>query len=402
MAHNISVYIFVVYFICLTAAFEDYRYHCPFGTAKKEETGDYVQCLPGDYSTHTCGDKHFCYFSGFNYLCCPEGKKPKPVPVNDFECPSDGFVQLDGNGDMSRCKKDSDCLGSSGLCHNNICCTASKKIEPTNYRVTPRKEETKKKIILVDLTKLDCPHPFLTVLNDEGHPSICEKSNPCSNKNEECIPVGKVSICCENLGSAGEEDDKSSEEDSNILKIFKSEETDSTEEDSNVETKIKDKIELTTEKEEEITTKTTQTTQATTVKVAETTVENKTTTKETKVGTPSLRPKVISNTLTVPTEEATKAIPTVTRKKEELNPLPAIRPRMHSSGPTKTVYEAVKLEPHTMGGYKKVGDDEAKSAKRVLVQEFLMNQIKKGWPYGDQFYWPEGYGDQLSGNDINK
>uniref|UniRef100_A0A0K0EX78 CC domain-containing protein n=1 Tax=Strongyloides venezuelensis TaxID=75913 RepID=A0A0K0EX78_STRVS len=394
--------LFVLFLLLITyssiflSAAEDYRYHCPAGHAKKDQKNDYVQCLPGDYSTHTCGDNHFCFFSGFNYVCCPEGKnsKKKTISLKNFECPENSFIQLNENSQLINCKRNTDCNGLYSQCHNGYCCSGTQKIKPTNYPVTSKKKE--KKVIEIDLNILDCPHPFLTVLNDESLPTICDKLKPCSNPSEECLLVGKVSICCENLGSAGDEDDDSEETNPNIIKIYES---------SNEE-----KIEMPKDRENNTnllniavsTNKKVETTALPIIKnkplIDKTEKlnedEEKTVTIIETITSVPKKIKLVSNTVTAQIKSIINDESVKRNNKKEMVSLPIVRSKIHSSGPTKTTYDAIKLEPHYMGGYQKVRQEDTNNNKRAIIQKFLMDQIKKGWPYEDQFYWPEGYGDE--------
>uniref|UniRef100_A0A0K0E4K8 WAP domain-containing protein n=1 Tax=Strongyloides stercoralis TaxID=6248 RepID=A0A0K0E4K8_STRER len=386
----------ITFCFTFSLALEDYKYHCPSGHAKKDKTGDYVQCLPGDYSVHTCGDSHYCFFSGFNYICCPEGKKSKTKTVNidDIECPTNSFVQLDGNSEMINCQRNKDCLGLNSQCYKGYCCSESKKIEATNYRVSPRKKE--KKTVKVDLSELDCPHPYLTVLNEESLPTVCDKFKKCSTANEECLSVGKVSICCENLSNASEleESFESTEEESKIPKYTNPTSNEEILEFKENNESINDILRTTLSTSKRIESTTEKIEQKSSILEKENIIENKKETLEIIETTTSIpkRDKLVSNTINVPLIPSKKLNEDLTKtNKKELEPLPIVRSKIHSSGPIKTSYDAIKLEPHFMGGYQKVDVDEDKNAKRALVQSFLMDQIKKGWPYEDQFYWPEGY-----------
>ncbi|CEF60240.1 Cysteine-rich repeat-containing protein [Strongyloides ratti] len=380
----------------LSLASEDYRYHCPSGLAKKDNTGVYAQCLPGDYNIHTCGDNYYCFFSGFNYICCPEGKdiKTKTVNIDDIECPFNSFVQLDGAGEMIQCKRNNDCIGLNSQCNKGYCCSESKKIEATNYRVNPRKKE--KKVVKVDLSTLDCPHPYLTVLNDESLPTVCSKFKPCSSSSEDCLSVGKVSICCEKLSSAADVDDsdESTETGPNILKVYEE-----TSDEKTIESKENNENIFNESKSIPSTTKKIDTTTEVTIKKSQMfggkIIKNEEPLEITETTTlRTTKKKLVGNSITIPLISSTKVDEELTKvKKNELEALPITRSKIHSSKNIKTSYDAIKLEPHFMGGYQKVEQEEDKNNKRIIVQKFLMDQIKKGWPYEDQFYWPEGYSE---------
>lgn len=54
----------------------------------------------------------------------------------------------------------------------------------------------------------------------------------------------------------------------------------------------------------------------------------------------------------------------------------------------------IKYEPHVSGGYavSQTFDKNASAKhadKKEIVQQYLLEQIKKGWPYNEQFFRPE-------------
>lgn len=101
----------------------DDRYNCPNnGLPKLDESGKSIQCLPGmiikksnnifkNYalgqpSDIVCGKGYSCFFSGFNYQCCPtsiedELNDKKQTIIN--ECPQDSFAVLSANGHLIKC-----------------------------------------------------------------------------------------------------------------------------------------------------------------------------------------------------------------------------------------------------------------------------------------------------------
>uniref|UniRef100_A0AC35U5Y2 Protein kinase domain-containing protein n=1 Tax=Rhabditophanes sp. KR3021 TaxID=114890 RepID=A0AC35U5Y2_9BILA len=371
-----------------------YRYHCPHGLARKEGSGSYMQCLPGDYSSHTCGTNHYCFFSGYNYICCPNGQEElvrKEEIKNEIECPLSTFAELGFDGTHVQCKWNKDCKGVNSICHDAVCCASLVK-KSLNHKAS-LKSSNKKKLDF-DLKQIDCPYPFLTVLNTEGSAILCDNRNPCKNSNEKCKEVGRISICCESLDSAGH----GSEEDDEEV-IYKDLGTPELITSAN-------EISLTTATEGSTTSIVhSQGTEKTVESSLEKSTDQMTPAAEVQSTiyvmrtTTTLRPKLLSNTVTAPLpvaeEEGNAQI--TTRNNNALNTLPTLKPRMRAAATVTKEYDAVKLEPHTMGGYMKINDDEKKAEKRAKVQEYLMKQIKRGWPYDDKFYWPQ---DELRDDEL--
>jgi len=52
----------------------------------------------------------------------------------------------------------------------------------------------------------------------------------------------------------------------------------------------------------------------------------------------------------------------------------------------------IKYKPHNSGGYavsQNIKNDAGQIDKKEIVQQYLLEQIKQGWPYDEKFYRPE-------------
>uniref|UniRef100_A0A914HT26 Uncharacterized protein n=1 Tax=Globodera rostochiensis TaxID=31243 RepID=A0A914HT26_GLORO len=130
------------------------QFNCPNGGEPKadERTGKPLQCLPGRRSSSAiCGLHHSCFFSGFNYQCCPSlsededennfvnqqsietEHRQQPTADDDMaaenECPAGSFSVFGPEGALLRCgrlRSQTECSKPSMFCHvgvsMQICC----------------------------------------------------------------------------------------------------------------------------------------------------------------------------------------------------------------------------------------------------------------------------------------
>ena len=82
----------------------DRQFICPnSGSPKLDNDGAPVQCLPGQASDVVCGRGFSCFFSGFNYQCCPTAEEDYDEQIGTVECPAGSLSILDSTGNLLRC-----------------------------------------------------------------------------------------------------------------------------------------------------------------------------------------------------------------------------------------------------------------------------------------------------------
>ncbi|CAD5215884.1 unnamed protein product [Bursaphelenchus okinawaensis] len=302
---------------------------CPNdGQPRTNEDGSLLQCLPGQDSIDVCGKGYSCFFSGFNYQCCPTNEEEAPPPHVD--CPRGAMAVLDSAGYPVKCstlgiycpKKDMFCFDGA---ESPFCCEYPKN-KPTESPIPREAEEFFKddedQVIenkthddIQNSEVLECPANSLTILSDEGKPFHCHGSHVCP-RGLYCYEEKK--ICCENSDTA-------------------------TEPANSV-----------TETSTATTTTTVSTTKITTT-APTTTSTTSTTTKK-----------------TTPTTDSQQPV------------------RIHA---VKTATKEPSYKQHPNGGYS-LNDRPANKLnqevrKQELVQHYLLEEIKRGWPYDDRYYRPE-------------
>ncbi|KAK0396865.1 hypothetical protein QR680_001890 [Steinernema hermaphroditum] len=176
--------------------------YCPNGDAPKtDEAGTVIICLPGQSSKTVCGKGYSCFFSGYNYQCCPQGEDEEEEPL---ECPMNALTVLDAVGDPVKCDK-AKCPKDTMFCSKQgstaICCES---LLAATQESTPIKKDDVEKMEVVDE---ECPNSALTVLSDDGQPITCSSVRSCPQSTMKCMSVGKVSLCCEPLSSASSKEE---------------------------------------------------------------------------------------------------------------------------------------------------------------------------------------------------
>uniref|UniRef100_A0A1I7W8A5 WAP domain-containing protein n=1 Tax=Heterorhabditis bacteriophora TaxID=37862 RepID=A0A1I7W8A5_HETBA len=184
---------------------------CPNGQQPKvDKIGKVVQCLPGSSQSTICGMDHTCFFSGLNYMCCPSNE---PSPENQPSCANPMLTVLDSHGLPLKCSpRTRQCPQTSMFCSDVglafICCEAMPtdvSDMKTSTMVTKRPFIKKKKVRTTRLPEetLDCPANSIGLLNQDGSRIICNSRKKCPGTNTFCHGPYKRSICCERYEYAG-------------------------------------------------------------------------------------------------------------------------------------------------------------------------------------------------------
>ncbi|TMS36475.1 hypothetical protein L596_003626 [Steinernema carpocapsae] len=373
--------------------------YCPNGHSPKLDTsGTPLICLPGQSSKLICGKGYACFFSGYNYQCCPQGEDEEN---EQLECPMSSLTVLDAVGDPLHCDKVK-CPKDTMFCSKQgttaICCesliAASQESTPIKTTTTP-----------VEIVE-ECPGSSLTVLNDEGNPHTCSARRSCPQPTMKCQTVGKVSICCEPLYSASSKEDnlyikekpqtsfmrtpaerKIAEKTFNPLKYV----------DNHLTRTVPKNPIAFTHGDGEVKTRHTSSAVLTNagVKKVEKLPEfidgdlqlRKEEASPTTEKAPSTLGLTTSTSLPKTTTHRQKLVDGDIEHKE--------KPRAHGipSAP-ETDFE---YRPHSSGGYalsekpiSKVRPPLQPNAKKI-ARKFLIDQIKNGWPYDERFYRPNEY-----------
>lgn len=81
--------------------------------------GKSIQCLPGQTSSIVCGKGYSCYFSGYNYQCCPTAEEEEKITefftqkqtnqAAKDECPNGSFIILELDGKHIKCNNKTKC-----------------------------------------------------------------------------------------------------------------------------------------------------------------------------------------------------------------------------------------------------------------------------------------------------
>ncbi|KAL3112724.1 hypothetical protein niasHT_019698 [Heterodera trifolii] len=150
---------FLLPFISFTISSAEFggQFNCPNGGEPKmdERTGKPLQCLPGRRSSSSvCGFGHACFFSGFNYQCCPS--------LSDDE-------EDDGDNMMKQLIDDED-----------------------GKRETESEEG--------QMIEEECPEGSFSVLSSEGTAMGCGQlgtKRECSEPKMFCYTGATMKLCCE-------------------------------------------------------------------------------------------------------------------------------------------------------------------------------------------------------------
>uniref|UniRef100_A0A914CJL3 Secreted protein n=1 Tax=Acrobeloides nanus TaxID=290746 RepID=A0A914CJL3_9BILA len=340
---------------------------------KLNNLGKPVQCLPGQDNELVCGRGYVCFFSGFNYQCCPSTASPEEQDSTDIDCPDGELTVLDSFGSPLTCDDEKTCPQNNMYCANigrkRICCESltpgSFQIKRGEEKIVQKGSKTHQQVENsdsknVDLSESECPAPSLTVLGDDGQPLICSKSQDCPQDNMECYKFGKSGICCENLATANNP--------KNPLKYR-----------PQASQKVNDEHEI----QKEV---------APTVVTSRPRVSSAKTSKPKTVNEQQIEQDYDYGEIS--TQEPASAI-------DETNAVkPPKKPKNRSRNlalaaqlaqpNTKTNEESImEFKPHNSGGYavKKIKNNRKRPPEsRLLAQQYLLEQIKNGWPYDEKFY----------------
>uniref|UniRef100_A0A7E4ZY12 EGF-like domain-containing protein n=1 Tax=Panagrellus redivivus TaxID=6233 RepID=A0A7E4ZY12_PANRE len=440
--------------LCLLWVSADRQFSCPNnGEPKLAEDSTPIQCLPGQ---NVCGRGYSCFFSGFNYACCPTAQEDYDE-FNGTECPEGSIAVVDAVGAAVRCNhRTGRCpdhkmfcarQGSQAVCCENLHRThqhytqnsradneAAEKpvIKPTTRRPKPTTTTrrpttttttTPKPINIMDL---ECPKKHLTVLADNGEPFTCSNKKKCPNSNMKCSAIKGYNICCEPLETAHNFLD---DEDGKLVSFEAEDKTPSSDELNPLKYTPHDVLrvqeELFLQKEID---------SAVVTDVPDVSLETRKQRKGNRnyVDNENTKYIAVSDDFLIPKSanqhiRSTTSKPTTTTTEQSISTSTAAqfqkrRPHIKEGQVrafgvnTKTnVNEAIKLRqneslekqpategsveyrPHNQGGYaisrklEKINSKAApsKAERKARVQEFLMNQIRQGWPYDEKFYHPD-------------
>uniref|UniRef100_A0A0M3HV32 Chitin-binding type-2 domain-containing protein n=1 Tax=Ascaris lumbricoides TaxID=6252 RepID=A0A0M3HV32_ASCLU len=168
--------------------------YCPNAQKPKvNPDGSVLQCLPGQ--KQMCGKGYACFFSGFNYQCCPSEEDDDSFA--SLECPAPALTILDGDGGPIRCNPATrPCPQKSMVCMKSetemICC------EDMDHKEDQGMKAAAKESRLPSATDMDCPDGAFTILDDRGHPVLCD-DNSCAQDGRFCHKKHGVSVCCEHV-----------------------------------------------------------------------------------------------------------------------------------------------------------------------------------------------------------
>ncbi|KAI6201051.1 hypothetical protein M3Y96_00800200 [Aphelenchoides besseyi] len=336
---------------------------CPNeGEPKLDVNGKPIQCLPGQPSEGICGKGYACFFSGFNYQCCPSNEDKEHDEVQS-ECPDYAVAVLDFNGNPIRCSSLSDsCSQPNTYCNENnampICC---QRLTPQSTPIAKEKQpqEIEKFFNSEDISNeptttssakassesstLECPGQSLMVLTDEGNPKQCNESSECPQKGMFCYGDTQK-ICCESIDFA--------------VSSFPSNHT----------------VETETGKSSEI---------LTTITDSQSSVPSAST-NETDAST--LAP--------TPVHQLAESSYKQPIKELKISGKQLISKALASKN--AEFRKPLEYQPHNSGGYAISRPFDAKDPgrleKKEIVQQYLLEQIKQGWPYDEKFYRSENVG----------
>ncbi|CAD5221851.1 unnamed protein product [Bursaphelenchus xylophilus] len=305
---------------------------CPNdGQPKTQEDGTLIQCLPGQNSVDVCGKGYSCFFSGFNYQCCPSNEE-EAIPSH-ADCPRGAMAVLDSSGYPVKCstlgiycpKKDMFCFDGT---ESPFCCEYPHR--RTTDAPIPREAEeffkdddeqlieNKQHGENQSVDQLECPAKSLTILGDDGKPLSCQQNNECPSSMY-CYGE-KAKICCENGSAAA-------------------------------------------------------------VEPANSIAEESTSTSTTSTSTPTSTQTTQTPTTTRTSTAAAPA--TLSTTSDPQQPV-----RIHA---VRTATKEPTYKQHPNGGYSINSQPRInqEAEKKEIAQHYLLEQIKRGWPYDDRYYRPE-------------
>ncbi|VDM39033.1 unnamed protein product [Toxocara canis] len=153
-----------------------------------------------------CGKGYSCYFSGFNYQCCPSDEDDDNGA--SLECPVPAFTVLGNDGSAIRCDlRSRPCPQKSMFCTNigteMICCEGTASHEASEVEVTAKGDAEH---IEPDI---DCPTGSFTILDHNGRTIRCD-DKACTENGRFCHEKHGVTICCERSDKLITKDERSS------------------------------------------------------------------------------------------------------------------------------------------------------------------------------------------------
>uniref|UniRef100_A0A915CQP9 Uncharacterized protein n=1 Tax=Ditylenchus dipsaci TaxID=166011 RepID=A0A915CQP9_9BILA len=400
---SISAVLLLIVVALASKTTADQQFHCPnSGLPKVDASGKPLQCLPGQAASEiVCGRGYSCYFSGFNYQCCPTAEEEEQH--SEAECPQGSFSVLSANGSpllcnprTLQCPQDGMFCSSesSSISRGAICCEKigqkkpSKKSEKAHQKLFASAQKIQFEERVTTLVNRDineeCPINALMVLSDESKPVLCAEDNPCPQNDMFChSSITKESFCCQQMDTAK---DTLSEDDTtqNPLKYSPDDAKKLVE-----ELKIQEELEkaiVTQPKEEdlEVTVATagppsasppTTTTEAQPAPVQQ---------QEQQLQHPAGKLRYADNEAPIKNKEEELAEPKAKAQ--------AVRTQVDQQQQLET---DIEYKPHNQGGYAisrkldKINSKKPSADHKLFAQQYLLEQIKNGWPYDEKFYRTE-------------
>ncbi|VDK82745.1 unnamed protein product [Litomosoides sigmodontis] len=421
--------------VCLVHSKEYGKLYCPNSQLPEmDNNGAAKQCLPGH--EELCGPGYSCYFSGTNYQCCPSDEE---INLNSIlECPPPSITILTDAGLPLICTPGlHNCPQSSMQCLNvgkhSICCEELSSIIEQSQEVHAAKElnlldETAQPIALsnelFNVPTLECPEPAFTILDSNGDPVSCNEEDCTHQAGRFCYKQLNIPICCE--GERATDDDtlikkithENNEKEGRIgWSILKYEPLRTAQRqlkhNSNhlgVDGSNVDKAQILDGSASEIMSPlitdgldrnsggnqiSNKNSQQSVISANAEALQTITTT------TPITANTVTTNT-TTPTSPSTTTTTTTTataaitsteiqlfgglNEKIKHQSLPAL-----AEDPQEDKIGTIRYKPHNAGGYavSRVFTPEVHRAPdnlRALAREYLLEHIRRGWPYSDEFY----------------
>uniref|UniRef100_A0A158Q7H1 Uncharacterized protein n=1 Tax=Elaeophora elaphi TaxID=1147741 RepID=A0A158Q7H1_9BILA len=413
------------------------KLYCPNSQLPEvDNNGAVKQCLPGH--EELCGPGYSCYFSGTNYQCCPIEDEINLDSL--LECPSPSITILTDAGLPLICTPGlQDCPQSSMQCLNvgkhSICCEGLAAIIKEPRDALPSKEltssdETIQPIALsndiFNAPNLECPEPAFTILDGNGDPVSCSEEDCAHQAGRFCYKPLNTPICCE-----GEE--RTIDDDALIKKILQENKR---EKEGSIEWSILKYTPLATAQRQMQQNKLLQQSDnrlgfdgsniakspvpdRSASKVKQTILE---VTSPTTIGLArhsrgrqidndykNSQPSVVPDnakasqtitttstptTTTTATTTSTATVVTITSTTSKSQLFRESNDQSLSSTPEesqKDEIETIRYKPHNAGGYAVSRAFSSKirrapSDLRALARKYLLEHIRRGWPYSDEFY----------------
>nr|CDQ00353.1 Bm10902, isoform b [Brugia malayi] len=383
--------------VCLTYSKEYAKLYCPNSQLPEMDDNDTVkQCLPGH--EELCGPGYSCYFSGTNYQCCPteEGINLDST----LECPSPSVTILTDAGLPLICTPGLHaCPQSSMQCLNvgkhSICCEELSSIIDTSHGAISPKEinspdETIQPIALnnelFNAPNLECPEPAFTILDGNGDPVPCTEEDCAHQSGRFCYKSLNTPICCE----SGE---RNIDEDVLIKKILQ---RNKPEKEGSIGWSVLKYTPLTTAQRQQHENELLQydnQLESDVSNVSRQPVLDRTTSEQ---SVSSNQAKTLQTFTTASSTIITTAITPALITSKTSEPQLFEKPNhqslsLLSEKPQENETETIRYKPHNAGGY---AVSQAFSSKirrapndlRALAREYLLEHIRRGWPYSDEFY----------------